>query len=153
MGKTTLLLQYIKNNLYESGEAFYFSADNTYFNEISILEFVDELYQKKGINIIFIDEIHKYANWNQELKNIYDSYPKMKIVFSGSSSIDLVRGSYDLSRRAKLIHMPGLSFREYLNLVTGTNFPAIKLEELMVNHVKLSADLTCVTGLLKHFNE
>lgn len=151
VGKTTLLLQYIKDNLYESGTAFYFSADHRYFNEVSLLQFVDELYQEKGIRIFFIDEVHKYANWNQELKNIYDSYPKIQLVFSGSSSIDLVQGSYDLSRRAKLIHMPGLSFREYLNFTTEHDFSAVSWDELLNNHMGLSAKLS-VIPVLKYFD-
>ncbi|MDF1654859.1 MAG: AAA family ATPase [Coxiellaceae bacterium] len=153
VGKTTMLLQLIKNKLYDSGEAFYFSADNTYFNEVPILEFVDDLYQNKGIRYVFIDEIHRYANWNQELKNIYDSYPKLKVIFSGSSSIDLIHGSYDLSRRAKLIHMPGLSFREYLNLITNNDFSAITFDELITNHSKLSAELSQIPTILKHFDD
>jgi uncharacterized protein len=151
VGKTTLLLQIIKNHWYDSGEAFYFSADNTFFSEVSLLAFVDELYQEKGVRIVFIDEIHKYPNWNQELKNIYDSFPRMKVVFSGSSSMDLVHGSYDLSRRAKLIYMPGLSFREYLNMTTGNDFPAVTLDELLANHIQLSAQLAKVGKLLERF--
>jgi len=151
VGKTTLLLQYIKNNLYESGTAFYFSADSTYFNETSLLEFVDELYLQKGIRQVFIDEIHKYANWSQELKNIYDSFPKLHVVFSGSSSIDLVHGSHDLSRRAKLMHLPGLSFREYLNLSIDTNFEPISLDTLLSDHIGLSRTLNKTDNLLMHF--
>ncbi|MDF1794998.1 MAG: AAA family ATPase [Coxiellaceae bacterium] len=153
VGKTTMLLQYIKNKLYDSGETFYFSADNTYFNEVSILEFVDDLYQNKGIRFVFIDEIHRYPNWNQELKNIYDSYPNLKVVFSGSSSIDLIHGSYDLSRRARLIQMPGLSFREYLNLTTDNNFSSVTFNELIANHNKLSAELSQIPTILKHFED
>lgn len=153
VGKTTLLLQYIKNNLYETGDTFYFSADNTYFEDVPLLEFVDELYQQKDIRNFFIDEIHKYKNWNQELKNIYDSFPKAKVVFSGSSSIDLVHGNYDLSRRAKLIYMPGLSFREYLNLITDNNFPAISFDELIADHIKIAAQLSQVTTIIKYFED
>lgn len=153
VGKTTMLLQLIKNKLYDTGEAFYFSADNTYFNEVTILEFVDDLYQNKGIRFVFIDEIHRYTNWNQELKNIYDSYPNLKVIFSGSSSIDLIHGSYDLSRRARLIHMPGLSFREYLNLTTGNDFPSVSFSELIENHSKLSAELSQIPTILKHFED
>ena len=72
---------------------FYFTADNIYFNKITILEFIAELYRTEGIHYFFIDEIHKYKNWNQELKNLYDSFPKITIVFSGSSSIDLIKGN------------------------------------------------------------
>ena len=100
VGKTTLLLQYIKEHLYRDGKVFYFLADHVYFNQNSLLEFISELYLTEGIQIFVIDEIHKYKNWEQELKNIYDSFPKVKVVFTGSSSIDLLKGSYDLTRRA-----------------------------------------------------
>ena len=153
VGKTTLLLQYIKNELYSEGKAFYFSADNIYFNHVTILDFVNQLYSSQGISIFFIDEIHKYPNWDQELKNIYDSFPRIKVIFSGSSSIDLVTGAYDLSRRAKLLFLPGLSFREYLNIKTGTQFPVITFEELMKHHQKLAADLSNVSMISKHFEE
>lgn len=151
VGKTTLLLQYIKEKLYAEGKSFYFSADNIYFNSTSILEYVDTLYHKQAISIFFIDEIHKYPNWSQELKNIHDSFPKIKIVFSGSSSIDLIEGAYDLSRRAKLLRLPGLSFREYLNIKTNTEFKAITFEELLADHQTLAAQLSKTTPLLKHF--
>ncbi len=114
VGKTTLLLQYIKEYLYAEGKAFYFSADLVYFKSENLLEFVADLYQNGGYRIVFIDEIHKYANWNQEIKNLYDSFPRLQIVFSGSSMLDLVYGSYDLSRRASLYSLRGMSFREYL---------------------------------------
>lgn len=151
VGKTTLLLQYIKENLYDDGDVFYFSADNVYFNQISLVEFVDELYEQKGIRRLFIDEIHRYANWNQELKNIYDSYPDMKLSFSGSSSTDLIQGSYDLSRRARLVHMVGLSFREYINMVTGSHYPTISFDDLIQHHTTIAGELTSIDGLLQHF--
>lgn len=153
VGKTTLMLQYIKQNLYDAGGAFYFSADNTYFNDVSILSFVNELYQSQNIQTFFIDEIHKYANWNQELKNLYDSFPKIRIVFSGSSSIDLIKGAYDLSRRAKLLQLPGLSFREYLNIKTNNSFPAVDLDELLQNHQQLSNQLSKISTIMLHFEE
>ena len=134
VGKTSMMLQYIKNELYDGGGAFYFSADNAYFAETSLLAFVDELYQSMNIRHVFIDEVHKYPNWNQELKNIYDSFPSLKVVFSGSSSIDLIRGSYDLSRRAKLLQMKGLSFREYLNIKNQEQFATVTLEDIFQNH-------------------
>ena len=131
VGKTTLMLQYIKNELYEEGKTFYFTADHIYFQEATLLEFVSSLYKNEGYQIIFIDEIHKYQNWNQELKNLYDSFPSLKIVFSGSSMLDLVKGSYDLSRRAVLFHLHGLSFREYLNFVCDLDLKPISFEMLL----------------------
>jgi predicted AAA+ superfamily ATPase len=151
VGKTTLMLQYLKEHFYDDRSAFYFSADAIYFNDNTILEFVNELYQQHGVRNFFIDEVHKYKNWSQELKNIYDSFPKAKIYFSGSSSIDLIQGSYDLSRRARLLKLPGLSFREYLNIKNGTSYEPISLEELLIDHQKLAADLIKETGLLKQF--
>lgn len=108
VGKTTMLLQYIKNELFEEGKSFYFSADSVYFQQTILLEFVRDLHVIEGYQIIFIDEVHKYRGWSQEIKNIHDSFPSLKIVFSGSSMLDLVKGSYDLSRRAKLYHLEGL---------------------------------------------
>lgn len=131
VGKTTMLLQYIKNELIKDGKCFYFSADLIYFQQLSLLQFVSDLHQKEGYKIIFIDEIHKYAGWGQELKNIYDSFPSLKIVFSGSSTLDLVKGSYDLSRRAKLYKLEGLSFREYLNFSMGLNLQPICFSDLL----------------------
>ena len=115
VGKTTLLLQLIKQNYPDHKKVLYFSADHIYFKSISIYSFIESLFLRHGITSIFIDEIHKYDNWAQELKNIYDGFPEIKIVFSGSSSLDLKKGSYDLSRRAIMYYLPGLSFREYLN--------------------------------------
>jgi uncharacterized protein len=153
VGKTTLLLQYLKNNLYAKEKVFYFSADNIYFNKTSILEFITNLYQTEGINIFFIDEIHKYSNWNQELKNIYDAFPAVKVVFSGSSSIDLVKGSFDLSRRAKLFHLAGLSLREYINFSTGSTIPSIKFPELQQNYHELAATLAQIPKIKGHFQK
>lgn len=131
VGKTTLLLQYIKNELYKDGKTFYFSADSVYFDSSNLLEFVADLYNNGGYRIIFIDEIHKYFGWNQELKNIYDSFPKLQIVFSGSSMLDLVKGSYDLSRRAVLYHLSGMSFREYLNFHRDKKWDPILWEDIL----------------------
>ena len=138
VGKTTLLLQYIKNDLLKDKSAFYFSADSVYFQSLNLLEFVNDLYQKEGYKTIFIDEIHKYQGWDQELKNIYDSFPSLKIVFSGSSMLDLVAGTYDLSRRAKLYRLHGLSFREYLNFAHDKNFEALTLDDLLEGRSKIS---------------
>ncbi len=131
VGKTTILLQYIKNELLKEKNSFYFSADLVYFQQTSLLHFVSDLHQKEGYKIIFIDEVHKYQGWNQELKNIYDAFPSLKIVFSGSSMLDLVVGSHDLSRRAKLYRLEGLSFREYLNFSQNLDLKPFSFEELM----------------------
>ncbi|WP_395946698.1 ATP-binding protein [Caedibacter taeniospiralis] len=153
VGKTTLLLQHIRSNESLYRNSFYFSADNLYFNENSLLSVVDENYHKMNVRYFYIDEIHKYPNWNQELKNIYDAYPDVKVVFSGSSSIDLISGSYDLSRRAHMLTLPGLSFREYLNFTQNLDHPAIGFDELMNNHQSISGKLAGVPLLFEHFTQ
>ena len=131
VGKTTLLLQYIKNELYQEGKSFYFSADSVYFQQTNLLNFVRDLHLIEGYTTVVIDEVHKYHGWNQELKNLYDSFPRLKLVFSGSSMLDLVEGSHDLSRRAKLYRLHGLSFREYLNFALDLEIPPIAYEEVL----------------------
>lgn len=153
VGKTTLLLQFIKNNLLANSNVFYFSADHIYFSSTSIYEFIENLYLTEGITIFFIDEIHKYKNWNQELKNLYDGFPKIKIIFSGSSSLDLVKGTYDLSRRAKLYFLPGLSFREYLNFETDSSHQAILFTDLLKNTRAYDTMLSNIPKIKGHFQK
>ncbi|HPF94476.1 MAG TPA: AAA family ATPase, partial [Tenuifilaceae bacterium] len=117
VGKTTMVLQFIKENL-DSKRALYVSADDMYFSENKLIDLADDFYKNAG-EYLFIDEIHKYAHWSQELKNIYDSFPSLKIVFTGSSVLDILKGSADLSRRAIIHKLQGLSFREYLKLFHG----------------------------------
>ncbi len=155
VGKTTLMLQYIKNHLYQNKKTFYFSADQLYFNSNSLLELVDKLYREEGIEIFFIDEIHKYqfGEWSQELKNIYDSFPSIKVIFSGSSSLDLIKGSYDLSRRAKLFHLYGMSFREYLNFKASLNIEAVTFETLMKSYQNYDAQWSLIPKIAGYFKE
>lgn len=152
VGKTTMLLQYIKEHLYHDQRTYYFSADSVYFSQSSLLEFINELYLTEGYRIFFVDEIHKYQNWNQELKNLYDSFPDIQVIFSGSSMLDLVKGSYDLSRRATLYRLPGLSFREYLNFVTGKQHEAIPFKSLL-NQTKKYSELGSIEKLKGHFKQ
>lgn len=153
VGKTTLMLQFIKEKLQSAPNVFYVSVDHIYFSSHTLLKFVDELYHSEGIDHFFFDEIHKYPNWNQELKNIYDSYPKIKLVFSGSSSIDLIKGSYDLSRRAKIFKLNGLSFREYLVFSTNVHYPTISLEQLIKHPLEVSSSLAEIPKLKGHLKD
>ncbi len=129
--KTTLLLQYLKKEKIDN--CVYLSADNINLIEIWIYNFVEKLYLENGINIFFIDEIHKSKNWNAELKNLYDDFPEIKIVFSGSSSIDLIKWKYDLSRRVLLYKMKWFSFKEYVNKVKKINLESYKISEILNN--------------------
>lgn len=135
VGKTTMILQYIKQNL-NSKKALYVSADDMYFSENKLIDLADEFYKNAG-EYLFIDEIHKYANWSRELKNIYDSYPTLKVVFIGSSVLDILKGSADLSRRAIIYKLQGLSFREYLNFFHNYNIEVYSLQQIIKNEVKL----------------
>lgn len=135
VGKTTMILQYIKQNL-NSKKALYVSADDMYFSENKLIDLVDEFYKNAG-EYLFIDEIHKYANWSRELKNIYDSFPSLKVVFTGSSVLDILKGSSDLSRRAIIYKLQGLSFREYLNFFHNYDIKAYSLQQIINNEVKL----------------
>jgi len=155
VGKTTLLLQYIKEHLYDQNNAFYFTADHLYFSQTTLLEFVTDLHNVHGVQYVFIDEVHRYKNWAQELKNIYDSLPAVYVIFSGSSSLDLVKGSYDLSRRAKLYQLPGLSFREYLYLRAKgqQDYPSISLSTLLTQPSQYNAQLSTIPQILGLFKE
>ncbi len=153
VGKTTLLLQYIKNELFKEGKCFYFSADLIYFQQTTLLDFVSNLHLVEGYRIIFIDEIHKYQGWNQELKNLYDAFPSLKIVFSGSSMLDLVEGSHDLSRRAKLYRLHGLSFREYLNFALNLDLKTVSFQEILEDAAASISQLKGVDRILPHFED
>lgn len=135
VGKTTMILQHIKENL-DSKKALYVSADDMYFSENRLFDLSDDFYKNAG-EYLFIDEIHKYADWSQELKNIYDTFPTLKIVFTGSSVLDILKGSADLSRRAIIYKLEGLSFREYLKLFHNHEIQIYTLEQIISNEVKL----------------
>lgn len=153
VGKTTFLLQYLREKYGNNEKGLYISGDNIYFSERTLLETVDQFVKLYGGELLCIDEIHKYKNWNQELKNIYDSYPKLRVLFSGSSSIDLIKGKYDLSRRVILRQMFGFSFREYLELKTNEKYPVISFSELVENSLQLDQKLGKVEKILGYMHE
>ena len=153
VGKTTFMIDYLRKHHGDSNQALYFSADNLYFVEHTLLEVVDQFVKEFDGKIICIDEIHRYKNWNQELKNIYDSYPKLWVIFSGSSSIDLIKGKYDLSRRAILKTMYGFSFREYLEISEKTHFPILSLDELCKYNSVILHDLAKTPKILGHLKQ
>jgi len=135
VGKTTMILQYIKENL-GSKRALYISADDMYFSDTKLVDLADAFNKSAG-EYLFVDEIHKYENWSQELKNIYDSYPDLKVVFTGSSVLDILKGSADLSRRALMYKLQGLSFREYLNFFHNNELEIFTLEDIINGKIRL----------------
>lgn len=133
IGKTTLLLQYIKENLFSNpDEVLYVSLDDLYFSTNSLVDFADS-FVKRGGKYLFFDEVHKYIGWSQEVKNIYDYFGDLKLVITGSSALNIFKGTADLSRRAILYKMQGLSFREFIKLKYEYNFPILDLETILHN--------------------
>ncbi len=158
VGKTTLMLQYIKSN-YESSDTsvLYFSADDPYFYSNSIVDTVDK-FVKYGGRHIFIDEVHKYlpkydkADWSGEIKAIHDRYPKLKIVYSGSSIIQLMKGVGDLSRRLSPYFLPGLSFREYLEFNNVLEHQELNLVDILNRHSSIAKEISSKTLILPNFH-
>jgi len=131
VGKTTLILQYIKENLNNvQDEVIYVSLDDLYFSKNTLVDFADE-FVKRGGKYLFIDEVHKYLNWAQEIKNIYDYFSGLRMVVTGSSTLKIYTGKADLSRRVVSYRMHGLSFREYLLFKHGLEFPVLSLDDIL----------------------
>lgn len=131
-GKTTLLLQWIKAQHLPAEKAAYFSLDDLYFTAHTLKDTVTQFY-KNGGAILALDEVHKYKNWSLEIKNVYDFFPDLKIIFTGSSIIDISKQEGDLSRRALMYELPGLSYREYLSMQGIIQLPSISLDDLLFN--------------------
>lgn len=149
VGKTTLLLQHIK--LYDNAAtALYVSADDLWFTSHTLVELADTFY-KNGGKTLYIDEIHRYGNWSVELKNIYDTYSGLKVVYTGSSILDIRRGGADLSRRHLEYNMYGLSFREYLILAYGIKLPVSSLEDVLSHRVQFPVNEYRPIALFKEY--
>lgn len=131
VGKSTMLLQYIKKNL-DLNDTLYVSADYLYFASHTLVDLADRFY-KMGGKHLFIDEIHKYEGWSTEIKQIYDSYSDLQLIISGSSILEITKGMADLSRRVPIYEMQGLSFREYLHLFHGIRMDVVSMENIL-NH-------------------
>lgn len=152
VGKTTLLLQYIKLHLSEfKSETLYVSLDSIWFNTHSLVELASD-FEKRGGKYLFLDEVHRYEGWAQELKNIYDDYPHLKIVFTGSSLLEILNARADLSRRAVVYTMQGFSFREFLCVETGLTFERLTLNQILSNHVSEAGQIVQKIKPLQYFD-
>lgn len=129
-GKTTLLLQWMKKLGLPSSKAAYFSLDELFFISNTLADTAKSFYERGG-QVLVLDEVHKYPHWSREIKNLYDRYPELKIVFTGSSILDISRQEGDLSRRALMYELHGLSFREYLLLNNILEVNPLKLESIL----------------------
>lgn len=129
-GKTTLLLQKLKELALPTREMVYFSLDEMYFTSHSLIDTAKNFHQQGG-KILVLDEVHKYANWAREIKNLYDRYADLQIIFTGSSIIDIARQEADLSRRALMYELKGMSYREYIQFQHQLNLPTLTLSQLL----------------------
>ena len=152
VGKTTLLLQRIKKFLGNTSETLYVSLDNLWFAEHSLLNLVD-FFVKRGGKFLFLDEVHKYPMWSQAIKNIYDDFPDLKVVFTGSSMLEILNARADLSRRAIVYDIQGLSFREFLNISQNTDFKAVTLSDILQNHKEISDEILSKVKPLQFFSD
>ena len=154
VGKTTFLLQYLKDLKaeYPAYKSLYFSYDYPTNVDIKLYELAEE-FAKVGGEYLLLDEIHKYKNFALDLKAIYDFFPEIKVVFTGSCATSIYNSQADLSRRAVLYHMNGLSYREFLELKLGKILPSYTLEEICNDSVALVDSLSSEFIPLEHFSE
>lgn len=152
VGKTTLLLQFIKQRFKPDYRVLYVSLDHLYFSDHLLYDLADE-FQKKGGELLALDEVHRYPGWASELKNIYDDFPQLKVVFTGSSLLQLSKAKADLSRRAVMYEMPGLSFREFLRFEQIITLPAVSIDDIFRNHIELAMETTKSIKPLEHFSD
>lgn len=150
-GKTTIMLQHARM-LPKDYKALYVSLDDIYFSENKLIYFAEDFINMGG-EYLLLDEVHKYPNWSQELKNIYDYYPDLKVVFTSSSALEIYKGKYDLSRRAEMYYLAGMSFREYIELKYKIKFPVYTLSEILSNHKEISTKVADKIKPLVLFNE
>jgi len=140
IGKTTTVAQYISEN-YEEYQALYVNLDDIENTSKYTMTQIAEEFVLNGGKLLCFDEIHKYENWSAELKNIYDRFDKLKIIATGSSALQINKGSHDLSRRAIVYNMVGMSFREFLELHHGYKFDMVTLENIILNHIDIATKI------------
>ncbi|MCH7402102.1 ATP-binding protein [Belliella kenyensis] len=153
VGKTTLLLQYLSEKYQNNRNAsLYVSLDHIWFSKNTLLDLADQFSKSGGI-VLVLDEVHKYPNWSREIKNINDFYPELQIIFTGSSLLEILNSAADLSRRAVMYALKGLSFREFLNYDQGFDFPIVSLETIFKDHLRISEEIISEAKPLKFWND
>ena len=150
VGKTTAILQHLKVLQLPFEKKLYISADMIEISDLSLFE-IASFFELYGGEVLAIDEIHKSKNFEIELKNIYDRL-KLRVIFSGSSALKLEHSKADLSRRAIITHVQGLSYREFLELKLGKELPSYSIEEILSNHTQIATALLKEFKPLEHFN-
>ncbi len=148
IGKTTTIAQYMQSN-YAKNEALYVSLDDITNAKFTMFE-IAEAFEVGGGKLLCFDEIHKYSNWSAELKSIYDTFPKLKVIASGSSALEIHKGSHDLSRRALVYTMVGMSFREFLELHYDYTLETYNLKEILQGHQRIADEIVDTLEVNKH---
>jgi predicted AAA+ superfamily ATPase len=151
-GKTTLLFQYILLKQLPTKQTLYVSLDDLYFTENTLVGLAEQFVNEGG-KYLLVDEVHRYPNWSSELKNIYDDFSDLQVVFTGSSLIHIEKARGDLSRRAVLYELFGLSFREYLAFNEINKFDKVTLEDVLVHHVAIARSIVSKIKPLAHFKD
>jgi uncharacterized protein len=153
VGKTTLLLQYIREELSgESEKLIFISLDDLYFAKNTLVSFAGE-FVKRGGEYLFVDEVHKYKNWSQEIKSCYDYFSNLTMVVTGSSALEIYKGKADLSRRAVHYIMPGMSLREFIELKYKFRFPVFTLEDVLTRAQEIIPEILQKIKPVKLFEE
>lgn len=152
VGKSTLLKQHIKESFTDDSKILYASLDHIWFNGHSLDDLVEYHYIHGGTHL-FLDEVHKYKNWEWGIKNIYDNYPTMNVVFTGSSMLQIGEGNVDLSRRTSMNTVHGMSFREYLAFEGIMSWEKVSLEDILNHHVEIATEITDKIHVLNYFND
>ena len=137
VGKTTFLIQYAQERFRNDRSCLYVNMNNFYFQGKSLVEFAEEFIRRGG-KVLLVDQVFKIPNWSHQLRECYDRFPNLKIVFTGTSVMRLKEENPELNGIAKPYNLRGFSFREYLNLKTGNNFRSYTLEEILTNHEQIA---------------
>ncbi len=152
VGKTTFLLDIVRNQYPNDRSCLYVNLNNFYFSRRRLFNFADEFY-KKGGKVLIMDQINKYPDWAKELRACYDSFPELKIIFSASPVLRIIDGNEYLKDIARVYHLEGLSFREYLNFSTDSSFRRYSIPEILQNHQQIAIEITNKIKPLAFFND
>ena len=152
VGKTTFLLQYAKEKFGTDRSCLYLNMNNLYFSQHRLADFAEK-FVKDGGRVLLIDQVFKYDGWSHELRECYDNYPELRIVFTGSSVMRLNEENPELDGITKVYYLRGLSFREYLNLKSGNHFKAYTLEEILKNHREIAQNILKDVHPMSHFQD
>ncbi len=152
VGKTTFLIDLVKEKFLNDKTCLYVNLNNFYFAKRKIISFADEFY-KTGGKTLLLDQIHKYPDWASELRTCFDNFPELKIIFSASPVLRVLEGNNQLNEIARIYHLEGLSFREYLNYQSNMNFRRYSIQEIVSNHIKIAQEITQDIKPLAFFND